>query len=712
MNDRTSGKPRSRLLRRSASGIAFLALAACGNDHRAAPGSLHVGGALIGLTSGSVVLRITGGEQLSLDQDGAFRFATTFRRGDHYQVTLVAAPAKTFTTLTGAAGVLTQSVLDLRVALEPGYQVGGVVRDLRGPMVLALEGREQLTVDRDGPFTFSTLLRAGDEYRVAIVSAPGTDTWRLEHASGRIGTSDVNDVVVRAERWRTVGGTVSGLRGALVLRNNGGDDLTIGADGPFVFAQPLLVGSGYEVQVAHRPASQRISVRHGAGTVGEDGVTDVEIVAEDKAWTWPATVANCISPDGNDADNVVAAAGSGVDGDALVAWEYGSRIFASERRGRTWTHPVRDLTEPHNPDGGYSFDPRAAIAAGGDSILCWSQRDGTVARIYASVHRSGVWRDPSGHSDHLSPLAAEDAERPLVAFLGRGHACLVWQQYVAGSGRIFKAEYRDGVWAKPASTADGISPDATHAQDVCLAASPTGDALVVWAQSDNHGYRIYKSEWRDGAWVHPAGLGDCLSPLGTDAYAPAAAFDAAGNAIVVWLQNDGTTPQVFKAERRGGTWYPPAGLSDNISPDGTAAHRAVVTMARNGDALVVWRQDVTASASALFKSERRAGVWTHPAATTAAFSVGQPTGDFAAVMDAEGNAAVAYAAVAGGPAVLLLSELRRGAWQHPSGLADRVSPVGGDVTEPWLAVDGNDDLVLTWRQHDATNFRAFLSEYR
>ncbi|MCH8844992.1 MAG: hypothetical protein IID61_18700 [SAR324 cluster bacterium] len=33
-----------------------------------------------------------------------------------------------------------------------------------------------------------------------------------------------------------IGGTVTGLSGALVLQNNGGDDLEIGVDGTFAFA--------------------------------------------------------------------------------------------------------------------------------------------------------------------------------------------------------------------------------------------------------------------------------------------------------------------------------------------------------------------------------------------------------------------------------------------------------------------------------------------
>ncbi len=54
----------------------------------------------------------------------------------------------------------------------------------------------------------------------------------------------------------TVGGTASGLSGTLVLRDNGGDDLTVGGNGPFTFATPVADGAGYQVTVKTSPAGQ------------------------------------------------------------------------------------------------------------------------------------------------------------------------------------------------------------------------------------------------------------------------------------------------------------------------------------------------------------------------------------------------------------------------------------------------------------------------
>src|SRR3990172_9174911 len=76
----------------------------------------------------------------------------------------------------------------------------------------------------------------------------------------------------------TVGGTVSGLSvSGLVLRNGGGDDLAVSADGPFTFATALADGSPYAVTVKMRPATRTCLVTDGTGTISGANVTNVTV---------------------------------------------------------------------------------------------------------------------------------------------------------------------------------------------------------------------------------------------------------------------------------------------------------------------------------------------------------------------------------------------------------------------------------------------------
>jgi hypothetical protein len=431
-----------------------------------------------------------------------------------------------------------------------------------------------------------------------------------------------------------------------------------------------------------------------------------------RAWVHPQTLADHVSMDGNDADSGSVAVAR--DGDAIFTIEYGSRAFSSERRGGIWHHPVRFVTQPHNPAGGSMFDPRMAMTKNGDTLMVWIQRDAGTDRVYASTYRDGTWTDPSGHDDYLSPNA-NGAENPWPVIDTRGNGVVVWVQGTTSfNGRIFKSEWNNGVWSNPIDQNDGISPGSTNCQDVHMAIGPNNHIVVAWAQGNGGpDYSIFKSERRNGVWTHPTSLSDFISPAGSSAFLPKVAFDGAGNAVIAWLQSDGAHQQVFKSEWRGGTWQHPTSLSDNISPDGTDARKVQVAGGKNGDFVVVWRQDLNATDTGLLRSEYRSGVWTHPQNLAAHFSVGTVVDEFVAAVDPAGETVIAYcAANASLVFSMYLSEYRLGLWHDATSLTQRISPVGPNTAQPTLGVDGFGAFVLFWQQSDGTFRRSFLSEYR
>ena len=75
----------------------------------------------------------------------------------------------------------------------------------------------------------------------------------------------------------TVGGTLSGMSGTVVLNDNGGDALTLSANGAFAFATPVPSGSQYNVTIASVSVGQTCAVTNGSGTVGSGNVTTVAV---------------------------------------------------------------------------------------------------------------------------------------------------------------------------------------------------------------------------------------------------------------------------------------------------------------------------------------------------------------------------------------------------------------------------------------------------
>ena len=77
-----------------------------------------------------------------------------------------------------------------------------------------------------------------------------------------------------------VGGTLSGLPAgsSVTLQNNGGDNLTLTADGAFTFSDAIADGESYSVTVLTQPAGATCTVSGGSGTVSESSSSSITSV--------------------------------------------------------------------------------------------------------------------------------------------------------------------------------------------------------------------------------------------------------------------------------------------------------------------------------------------------------------------------------------------------------------------------------------------------
>jgi len=323
----------------------------------------------------------------------------------------------------------------------------------------------------------------------------------------------------------------------------------------------------------------------------------------------------------------------------------------------------------------------------------------------------GRWAHPAGILDNISP-DGQNISNPKVAMDNNGNAIIVWYQYDGARQQIFKSEYRGGAWTHPAALSDNISPDGQNANEPIVVMDDNGNAIICWYQNDGSQSQIFKSEYRGGVWTHPSALSDNISPDGQSAYDHQAAMDDNGNAIICWYQSDGSKYQIFKSEYRGGVWTHPGGLSDNISPDGQDAYGVQVEMDNNGNAIICWYQS-DGSQNQIFKSEYRGGVWTHPGGLSDNISPdGETADDPQVAMDNNGNAIICWNQDDGSQDQIFKSEYRGGVWTHPGGLSDNISPDGQHTNNPELAMDNNGNAIIVWYQRDGSNNQIFKSEYR
>lgn len=162
------------------------------------------------------------------------------------------------------------------------FTIGGTVTGLSGTgLVLKDNGGDNLTVTASGPFTFATGVARGGAYAVTVASQP-TNPPQSCSVSGGSGnaTANVTSVAItctNAAANATIGVTVSGLTGAgLVLQDNGGDSMTVTANGSYTFKS--TVNGAYDVTVLSQPTAptQICAVTKGSG-IATANVTGIAV---------------------------------------------------------------------------------------------------------------------------------------------------------------------------------------------------------------------------------------------------------------------------------------------------------------------------------------------------------------------------------------------------------------------------------------------------
>jgi sugar lactone lactonase YvrE len=148
---------------------------------------------------------------------------------------------------------------------------------MTGSFVLQNNGGDNITVSSYGYFSFPTAVAYGSPYALTVLTQPAGQTCSITNGSGTMGNANISNVSIYCTAATyTVGGTVSGLNGSLVLQNNGGNDYTVSANGSFSF--PSGFTNSYAVTVLTQPAQQRCDVINGFGFNMVANITNVTIV--------------------------------------------------------------------------------------------------------------------------------------------------------------------------------------------------------------------------------------------------------------------------------------------------------------------------------------------------------------------------------------------------------------------------------------------------
>ncbi len=254
-----------------------------------------VGGTVTGL-SGTLVLQNNAGDDLSLTVGGAFTFATALADAAAYAVTVKTNPTGQICSVASGSGTIaaanvalvivtcTTTTTTTTTTTSPDmgtHAIGGTVSGLTGAVVLQNNGGDNVSVNANGSFTFATKIANGGAYSVTVLTNPNGQICTANTNAGAVSGSDISTVVVTCVNVinsYTVGGTITGQTGSLVLQNNSGDELTVAGNATaFTFTTKVANGAGYSVTIKTAPAGQNCLISNGSGSISSANVTTVAV---------------------------------------------------------------------------------------------------------------------------------------------------------------------------------------------------------------------------------------------------------------------------------------------------------------------------------------------------------------------------------------------------------------------------------------------------
>jgi len=291
----------------------------------------------------------------------------------------------------------------------------------------------------------------------------------------------------------------------------------------------------------------------------------------DSAWTPPQRIATTSATISDHKASV------GANGEAFVVWIDNSLEEVFSRRYNPQTSAWEAEASIATPG---SFISLLSLGTGksGHSLVAWlaSGAPDNAYALYAS-HTA-----PEGDWSVAEPIHADDTQPtvPLIAVNRSGAALLSWSHQTDGAAFIWSN------WLTASGTWTGPEVIATHDEtnqtplETAAALNDAGQGVVVWLQYNGSNPEI---------WARVAGSvdewGATMRIDTANVAAPEVEIDSSGNVVVVYHKWPSNDVWASRYTARTGTWSSPAPLGTDLS-----ASSAMVALRPDGTGLVAWQQ--------------------------------------------------------------------------------------------------------------------------
>ena len=531
----------------------FLNLAACTEEEKPNKLTYTLEGNIIGLT-GVLTIQNNHNEILQLKNNGKFIFTTPYEQNSPYDVRLLQVPDDLTCKIENGSGSVTNgNISSITISCQD-------VRKWFSPKLPS----DHISFNGKSANSPSVSINSQGDVIIAWTQYDGAN-WRLYIRAKRNGIWNLP-----ASFQDAISPAGSDAMMPQVAINDSGEILIVWLQSNGSHNQIFL--SEYTNGQWHHPASLEESISPTEGAAlgpqvalnnqgkaivvwfqdARKGLYSVFISVRDNGqWDHPDSIDDFISPsEGEDASNPEVALNN--KGDAYITWEQTkdnvSQIFNSEFRDGTWHHPrnIQDHISNSTVHSG-AYNPKVAISDNGEAIIAWQQVVGTLSQLFVSEYHQKKWKTPYNINTSDNMMATDIQ----VAIDNTGHSFFTWRESVNREARLIMSEYSDGRWGKHQTLnyfPDRI-PRTPFAHRPHLAMTSSGKAILAWLEADEKGeFHLLRSIYNSNKWIGPVSEQDSLG----FAEWPVLTFDCGiadnGDAVIVWLQNNGRDDQVYISE--------------------------------------------------------------------------------------------------------------------------------------------------------------------
>lgn len=369
-------------------------------------GPYTIGGTVTGLTGTGLILQDNGGDNLTISGNSSFTFKTTIPSGATYNVAIFQAPSNPSQTCTVAngSGKATANVTGVLITCSTGTaSIGGNVVGLLGTgLVLQDNGGDNLAVAVSGTFTFKTAIPLGSAYLVTVSTQPANpaQTCTVTNGSGTASANVGNIQITCSTGTLSIGGTLTGLSKAgsgIVLQNNGGDNLTLKANGNFTMPTLVPAGAAYKITILTQPSgpNQVCTVTNGTGTANAN-VTNVQVVCPAIFHTIGGTAVGFV----------------GTNGSMVLQNNLGDNLAVPGNGTFTFNTPIAD---------GSTYDVSVLQGPGtqpGVGIVRWFYQGTATSNVTSVIidggHNDWAWFDGANTADQKGTFSPPPATPPTT----------------------------------------------------------------------------------------------------------------------------------------------------------------------------------------------------------------------------------------------------------------------------------------------------------